>query len=48
MSNTKPNTNINLCNNCIHYPDDCTTDYKLILYDSNDNVIACPDYIEHW
>lgn len=46
MTNT--NTNINKCNDCIHYPDDCSTDYTVITYDSNDNVTDCPDYIEQW
>jgi len=41
-------SNKNLCIDCIHYPDDCTTDYTLITYDNEDNVIDCPDHIPQW
>jgi len=41
-------TKINKCESCIHYPDDCTTDYTLITYDKEDNVIDCPDHVGQW
>jgi len=41
-------SNKNLCIDCIHYPDDCTTDYTLITYDKEDNVIDCPDHVGQW
>ena len=41
-------TKINLCTNCIFYPDDCETDYTDITYDADDCVIACPNSIPHW